>query len=155
MADIKMVETGDGGGFEIAGNDLVMIGGLQNMPYLAMFGGNPDQSTNGPKLPDQQAFDWWGNNLLYPNSPALQFNSLLEKKLTEVVLNSAGRIQIEQTVKRDLQFMQQFAIIEVSVSLTANDRVNIYIKIQQPNNQQSTELTYIWDATNNELTVEA
>lgn len=147
-----MIENGSGGDLVLLGNDLAMINGLQNMPYLGMFGGNPDQITTGPKIADQQAFDWWGNQLLYPNLPAIQFNSLLEKKLQQVALSSQGRLQIEQTIKKDLAFMTNFAGVTVDVSIAAPERIDINIKIQEPNNKQSTELAYIWDSTNSELT---
>jgi len=151
MADLKMIETGNGGGLVLSGNDLVVIGGLQNMPYLGMFGGNPEQSTNGPKIPDQQAFDWWGNNLLYPDQISVQFNSTLERRLKEVALTSSGRIQIEQAIQKDLQFMSDFAIVGIETSILANNRIDINLTIQEPNNEQSTELTFIWDSTNQEL----
>ena len=37
MADLKMVETGDGGDFVLVGADLQLIDGFQNMPYLGCF----------------------------------------------------------------------------------------------------------------------
>lgn len=152
MSDLKLIESGNGGDLVLLGNDLAMIGGLQNMPYLASWGGNPEQSTAGPKIADQQAFDWWGNNLLYPNKSAIQFNSLLEKKLLTVVLSSQGRQEIEQTIKKDLAFMTAFSGVTVDVSIVSNNRIDINIKLQEPNNNQSTELNYIWDSTNQELT---
>lgn len=153
--DTKLIETGDGGDLELSGNDLALIDGLQNMPYLAMFGGNPGELTEGAKLPDQQAFDWWGNNLLFPNDYAIQFNSLLEKRLSTIALNSSGRIQLEQAVKTDLDFMLAFAEVTVEVLIVTVDRAQINIKIQEPDNLQSNAFTYIWDATEQELTTTA
>lgn len=149
--DLKMVESGNGGDLVLVGNDLAKINGFQNMPYLAMFGGNPEQSTTGPKIGDEQAFDWWGNQLLIPNQQIIQFNSLLEKKLSEVALSSNGRQQIEQAVRRDISFINSFATTSVSVSIASAERIDINITIQEPNNKQSTEFVYIWDSTKSEL----
>jgi len=38
--DLEIVETLNGGDLLIKNNDLSMIEGLQNMPYIGMFGGN-------------------------------------------------------------------------------------------------------------------
>lgn len=149
--DFKLIETGSGGDLVLNGNDLAVVNGFQNMPYLGMFGGNVEQSTGEPKSIDEQSSDWWGNFLLYPNKPVIQFNSLLQRKLTEVALSSSGRLQIEQAVKTDLQFMTKFSTLSVDVSITAPERIEILIKIQEPNNKQTTELVYIWDSTKNEL----
>ena len=54
--------------------------------------------------------------------------------------------------QRDLEFMNDFAILTVDVSIVTVDRILIYIKIQEPTNLQSNEFTYIWDSTNQELT---
>jgi hypothetical protein len=37
--------------------------GIENMPYLGMFGGNIEESTVN-KVEKLQSFDWWGNNLI-------------------------------------------------------------------------------------------
>lgn len=147
-----MKETGDGGDLILKGNDLSVINGFQNMPYLGTFGGNPDQSTTGPKNPDEKAFDYWGNYLFSPNQPKIQFNSLLEKKLTETTISSDGRVQIQRAVQKDLSFMNDFSVVTVEVSIASVDRILIYIKIQEPDNLQSNEFVYIWDGTKQELT---
>ncbi|MCK4521556.1 MAG: hypothetical protein KAU20_03200 [Nanoarchaeota archaeon] len=149
-----IIETGDGGDAVLNGNDLQVINGLQNMPYIAMFGGNIEASTVGEKLPNEQAYDWWGNNLLMLNDPSLQFNSDLERLLDNIVLNSSGRLEILSTVKKDLKFMLGFAELEVEVSIVTVDRILIYLKIQEPGNLQSNEYTYIWDSMSSELITE-
>jgi hypothetical protein len=152
--DFKLIETGNGGDFVLLGNDIQMISGIQNMPYLGMFGGNTEASTNGPKIADEQAFDWWGNNLLSPNNSVVQMNSILEKTLNETPISTSGRATIKNAALRDLSFMTNFSTIGVEVILTGIDRIRIEVKIQEPANKQSTQLTYIWDATNQELSIE-
>ncbi|MBL4810412.1 MAG: hypothetical protein JKY43_10205, partial [Phycisphaerales bacterium] len=59
MGDLRIIENGDGGDAVLNGNDLEIINGFQNMPYLGMFGGNIKASTVGEKVENEQAFDWW------------------------------------------------------------------------------------------------
>lgn len=153
MSDLKIVETGDGGDAVLKGNDLLIIEGFQNMPYLGLFGGNLNESTDGAKPPDEQAFDWWGNHLLMPNNPSLQFNSSLEKLLLNIVLSSEGRVEIISKTIEDLKFMNDFAVIEVDAVVIEVDRIEINIKITEPGNLESNEFTYIWDSTNSELSL--
>lgn len=152
MKDFKLIENGDGGDFELLGNDIVMINGFQNMPYLGLFGGNVEAVTTGAKIPDEQAFDWWGNNLLDPNNYAVQMNSTLEKTLMNVALTSQGVNTIREAVIKDLQFMKAFSNTTVSVSLPYVDKIRIEIIILEPTNKTSTEFVFLWDATNQELT---
>ena len=149
--DLKILETGNGGDLSKKSKDVSVILGLQNMPYLAMFGGNVKESTPKKRFSNEQAFDYWANNLLFPNDDSLQFNSLTERILNETALTSSGRITIENAVKKDLEFMNPFAKVTASVSIIGLDKIQIYILIQQPNNLQKKEFVYIWDATKSEL----
>lgn len=151
IVDLNIVETNDGGDCVLLSNDVQLISGLQNMPYIGMFGGNIEQSTEGPKI-TEQTFDFWGNFLFHPTEQPIWFNSKTEKMLRDTALNSAGRQQIEEQVKNDLKFMNTFANVSVSVSLISVDKLKIYISLIEPSKLDSTELVYIWDATNAELT---
>ena len=150
MSDLKLIETFDGGDLVLNGNDLQVIDGFQNMIYLALFGGNIEQSTKEFDE-DEERFDYWANDLLMLDSPDIQYNSETEKTLNEVALNSRGRLLIEQSVKKDLEFMQDFGNIEVNVSIIQSDRVKINVIIKEPNELNSNEFNYIWGATENEL----
>lgn len=151
VTDLKIVENFNGGDTVLKGDDLEMVSGFQNMPYIGLFGGNVEQSTTGPK-DTEQAFDFWGNFLFHPTQTDLWFNSKTERLLNSIALTPAGRIEIEEQVKKDLEFMQKFASVSVSVFLTSVDRIKIKIILIEPNKLDSTELVYIWDATNRELT---
>jgi hypothetical protein len=144
--DILITETGNGGDIQIMGNDLAMASGWGNMPYLGMFGGN--EESTGKRIPSEQAFDFWGNNLLMQEDFSIQFNSKTEKKLAGIALNSAGRIQIEQIVKQDLEFMKSFSDVAVSVEIIDTDHVKIFIRIRQPDNlgEQYKAFVFIYDA---------
>ena len=153
MSDIKLVETGDGGDFEMIGPDIVIIEGFQNMIYLGLFGGNKEENTREFESHEQR-FDWWGNSALLQNDSSKQFNSNTERLLNNIALSSSSRLEIEQTVKDDLKFMRDLAEIEVEVFLTGVDRVLIEIKITEPGNLESTNFRYLWDSTKSELTNE-
>lgn len=45
MSDLKLKETGSGGDLIFNGNDLEVVEGFQNMPYLGIYGGNLEQNT--------------------------------------------------------------------------------------------------------------
>ncbi len=153
--DLQVIENeGNGGELVKTNKDLITIEGLQNMPYIAMFGGNVGASTPTERNENELAFDWWGNNLLHPNQPKVQFNSLTEKRLLEVALDSAGRIQIEEAIKKDLEFMSDFATVSVAASIISTDRIQIAINIQEPDNLEGKTFIFIWDATNQELIIE-
>lgn len=153
--DVKVFETGNGGEISKKSKDISVVLGWQNMPYLAMFGGNVQQSTPKKRFTNEQAFDWWGNSLLFPNDESVQFNSLTERRLGDTPLTSAGRITLENAVKKDLAFMSPFAKVDVSVSIIATDQVMISIIVMQPDNLQRKEFVYIWDTTKGELLFES
>ena len=150
--DIQLIETGDGGDFVLKGNDLVVIDGFQNMPYLGMFGGNIEQNTKKFNESEER-FDWWANDLFMQNDSEIQFNSYVERLLKDIVLNSSSRIKIQTAVKSDLLFMNKFSTVDVSVSITSASRIEIEIKIIKLNSLESQEFSYIWDSTKLELTV--
>lgn len=149
--DLEVIETGNGGDLVKKPKDLSVIYGFENMIYLAMFGGNVEASTPTQRLESEQAFDCWMNTLLMPNDLSIQFNSETERTLKQVALNSFGRTLIEQAVKKDLDFMSEFAIVKVVVIIPATDKVLIGIQLTQPDNLQQKVFIYIWDATRMEL----
>jgi len=148
--DLKIIETGNGGDLVFNGTDLEVINGFENMPYLGIYGGNIEQNTK-EFFPNEQRFDYWANDLLMLKDSSIQFNSDFERILMNVVLNSSSRIEIEETIKSDLSFMNDFSEIEVSASIVSIDRLSIYIKITEPDGEQIKEFTYIWDSTQKEL----
>ena len=150
IEDVYLIETGDGGDVVLQGNDLKLIGGLENMIYIALFGGNPGNSTFGPKTTEQQ-FDFWGNFMLHPSDQPIWFNSTLEFLLETTAITSAGRYKLEQAVLDDLQFMTKFAKISASVELICIDKVKISVIVMELESQTSTEFSYIWNATNQEI----
>jgi len=151
MTDIALHETGNGGDAELKGNDIVTTGGIFNLIYMALFGGNPASSTTGVELDTEQKLDWWANNLLFQDQPEIQQNSTLERVLSEVALNSSGRLKIIEAVKTDLAFLKELAQITVDAIIADVDKVEIRILAQEPDNVQEQAFIFIWDATKEEV----
>lgn len=120
MIDMLVQEQGSGGDGIIRNNDIVMVFGFENQPYLAQFGGN----------------EWWGNDLFFANEPNSKFLSLTEQVLATTPLNSAGRILIEQAMADDLAYLTDYdPETKISVSVTI-DSVNRISAINTINGQQ-------------------
>jgi hypothetical protein len=153
VVDILAIETGNGGDMLLRGRDIATAFGWENMVYLALFGGNPNYSTPRTRPNGEQAFDWWGNGLIAPTDTTAQFNSLTENALNTIALTSAGRVLIEDAVKKDLAFMRAFANLTIAVTITGVDRLQIAIKISRPDNLQSEELIFLWDGVNGSLSL--
>lgn len=148
-SDLKVFETGNGGDILVQGNDFAYVDGFQNMPYLAMFGGNVEQDTSQVGANDEQRFDWWGNGLIA--AQAAQNNSLTERKLGDTPITSQGRQLIEQAVRADVGFMSAFAVVAVSVRVVTDDWLNISVTIREPSAVTNKEYQYIWDATKGQI----
>ncbi len=142
--DLAVIETGNGGDLQLLGSDLAIVSGIENQPYLAMFGGNKESTVNPSAIISQNemSFDWWGNNLLMPSSQSLQFNSLCENALNTIPLTSNGRILIENAIKKDLQFLEPQATINVVVTIVATDKIDINITIKQAQATQVVTIKY-------------
>lgn len=135
MFDIAVVETGNGGDLVLLGNDLAQVTSIENMPYLAMFGGNPGFPSSN-EVTQEQSFDFWGNNLLMSANQSIQYNSLTENLLNIIALNSAGRVQIQNAIMADLDFMSDFAVVTVSVTIVATDKIQVQLTVKQDDSSQ-------------------
>jgi hypothetical protein len=151
IIDVEVVETGNGGDLRLVGRDLALVAGWDNMPYLGMFGGNVGQSTPTNRVEGEEGFDWWGNSLLFGDTPELQFNSLTEARLNAVTLTSSGRSDVEQAILRDLSFMRPFAEVTVTTEITGIDRLRISIIVKRPESLQQQVYIYLWDGVTGTL----
>lgn len=134
MWDILIEESnGNGGDALIVGNDLAVVNSIENQVYFALFGGNrqstPNASTSTTLPKNAKSYDWWGNSLLMPNNASQQFNSNTQKALDTIALTSQGRVQIQNAVNQDLQFLQSDYTITVLVSIISDDVININITL--------------------------
>ncbi|HXP52170.1 MAG TPA: hypothetical protein VN922_19595 [Bacteroidia bacterium] len=128
--DLAIIETGNGGDLQKLNNDLSVVYGIQNMPYLSMFGGNVKQSTKQNTVAEQ-SFDYWANTLMYDAEPDLQMNSLTERTYKSVALNSQGRILIEAAIKEDLKLLSDVATVTITTYIISDDRIDSVIKIME------------------------
>ena len=135
-ADLKVVDTENGGDLVLMGNDLVGVDNFDNMPYLAMFGGNPGGVTK--PVPDgNQNLDWWGNFLMKDNV-SQQFNSYTEESFRKNSLNVLGKALISSAISRDLKFLNNFGNISHSFEIVGPDRVNTFITLKIPTSNGKT-----------------
>jgi hypothetical protein len=132
--DLSLVETENGGDIQLVTNDLVVVNGIENQPYLAMFGGNKVSTpTDLASIPNgTQRRDFWGNSLFLSSDLNAQFNSTLERILNETELSSSGRIKIQNAIKDDLSFLFPNGKITVTVSIIGPDRIDVSLIVFQP-----------------------
>lgn len=134
--DLAIVETLNGGDIQINGNDLKIVFSYENMPYLAMFGGNPGHSTDINKPDDLNDLSWWGNTLFFTSQVENQMNSFTEFILKNVSLNSSGAARIVDSIKKDLSFfsnINEVESVEINASILSDDLFSIDIKIYNKN----------------------
>ncbi len=145
--DIMIFESGDGGDLNLKNEDIETISGLTNQVYLALFGGNKEESTSDDlDLLDKRS-DWVGNFLLPVEQ---QFNSTFEKTINEITLTSAGIQTLVNAAKTDLEYLEPYADIEVSGSIISQFRFELIVNLIEPD-EQSTKIKFIWDGTKKEL----
>lgn len=147
--DIALHETLNGGDIAIQNGDIYTTNAIWTQIYLALFGGNIEQSTADDLADDAQRFDFWGNQFLQ-NDPDEQLNSLTERTLNEVALNSAGRLAIQRAVETDLDYLRKVGTVSVDVSIPGLNTVQIDITITEPDRLNETQYRIIWRATQTE-----
>lgn len=152
--DILLFESGDGGEMAIISNDLMLSETLYQQVYLALFGGNVEANTKSDTLINEERFDWWGNSLFFKENTASQFNSNTERILSEVVLNSSGRLKVIQAVTDDLVYLNGLLDYSVDVELFGNDKIRIIVNFTQKGNQESKILQLVYDNSKNEVIIE-
>lgn len=149
--DLHLFESGSGGELSLLNNDLELSESLFQVIYISLFGGNLEASTKGNEVDGQERFDYWGNQLLFSEQPQKQFNSETERVLNTTVLNSSGRILIQQAVETDLNFLNQIAQTQIEVSILDENQLQILIRMQALSNQQTTTLTFVYNNASNEI----
>jgi phage gp46-like protein len=150
MIDLLLTYDNEGSNHEFKNNDLTLISGFQNMIYLALFGGNIEQSTQ-EFLTGEKRSDWWGNSLFMDRQPSIQFNSETERVLSTITVSTEKRSYLQSVVKQDLEVLRELGEISVFVSIPAIDSYKIEITIKEPQNSQSIQFAYIWNNTEKEM----
>jgi len=147
ITDIMIYESGSGGDISLKNDDIVTIAGLTNQVYLALFGGNIEQSTS-EELDDLTIReDYWGNFYFEEEN---QFNSIYEKTLRTITLNTNGLSILKDAAESDLEYLKQYAEITISISIIGLNKVQLIVSLLEPNNISS-RIKLVWDGTKNEL----
>lgn len=152
--DINLHESGNGGEMAIVSNDLLMGESLFQQVYLALFGGNIEAVTRGDELITEERFDYWANPLFFSEIPSKQFNSITEKTINSVALNSQGRLSIINAVNEDLSYLTELLNYSIDVQIFEVNKIRIIINFTPKNNQQSRVLQLVYDNAKNELIIE-
>lgn len=147
MFDEELYETMNGGDGRTEGNDLSIVWGLENMPYLAMFGssGESGATVRGAEV---AGAGWWGNELLLGDIPDGQILSETEGLLRTVALTSGNRVLIEDAVRRDLAFLERQVpgtTITVTVRYGEADEPNGNKKVEIFGNAGGQEFYILWN----------
>lgn len=147
ITDVEIYESGGGGDLNLKAEDIATIQGLTNQVYLALFGGQYEQVTSEDLEQLDQRNDWWGNELF---NTEFQFNSTFERRLNEVVLNSSGLIDLENAAKEDLQYLQEYADIEIDLTIDGYQKLTIFVDVIEPG-KESVKIKFVWDGTKKEV----
>lgn len=146
IQDILIYESGDGGELSLKNGDIETVQSITNDVYLALFGGNIEQSTDNTILPGTIREDWWGNDLMPDN----YFNSEFEKTLSMVALNSAGIKTLEDAALKDVDFLKRFGTVSVSVSILDIDKMSIEVNLQEKDGTDRT-IKFVFDRLKDEI----
>ena len=149
--DFNVFESGDGGELSIFNNDLSLTELLYQTIYIALFGGNVEASTLGNEIDREERFDYWANDLFFKNNPSKQFNSETERVLSEVTINTSGRLTIKSAVESDLFFIKKIATLAVNIVILDVDKISINISLSAIPNQINRDLQFIWDNARQQL----
>lgn len=154
MKDFSIYESADGGDLLIINEDISLADSLLQIVYLSLFGGNIQSNTLGNEKNGDFRTDWWANGLLFKDEPEKQMNSLTEKTLNSVALNSAGRIQILNSVNEDLKYLKPIVNIQADVSIKSTNRVEINVKLNKYQNKEEVQLQFLWDNIQNSIIIQ-
>lgn len=116
-----------------------------NMPLLALFGGNVEQSEPLFREQGEIVLSWWGN------SHGLNENSETERFLRDMVLSTSTPEKLRKVILHDLQFLTEFMDISVSVTIPQANRIHIDIFLTDKKTGKTEEIIYIWNSLMSDL----
>jgi|SRR5690606_7939187 len=119
-----------------------------NMPFLAMFGGNVEQSQPVFRNAGEILNSWWGN------SYGVNENSETERYLRTMVLSTGTPDKLKRIIERDLSFLSDYLDINVEVTIPMVNRVHIGIILSDKKTGKTVESNYIWNSLLNDFDVQ-
>ena len=151
--DISIFESGDGGELNIINGDLVLSNTLYQHIYISLFGGNVNYPTKGNEVKSQERLDYWANDLIFKDRFNKQYNSLTEQTINKVVINSSGRLKIENAVKQDLSYISNIVELSIDVVILDINRLSINLTLSETSNKSNKLLQFIWNSSKNEIII--
>ncbi len=147
MINESIYQSGQGGKLYVKSNDIQLTSSLSQEIFIAMFGGNREQSTTFQDTSDQLNDSWWGNTR--QGDPEDLVNSETERVLMGSDLSFQSLARIEAAVKADTDKFKKYGTVEVQVNVPDVNRIEILVKVIEP--EKENKFSLIWDSTRNEV----
>jgi phage gp46-like protein len=143
QGDVKLFQDIEvDGEINVSDGFVEMSSGLETSVYLSLFGGNEGDSGAA-----EDSLSWWGN---IGEVESQQYRSRTQFLLRSIPAISSNLLRIEDAVNLDLKWMltdKVASTIDVDVSLTALNRINITINIEARGRRERFNFTENWEAT--------
>lgn len=140
MTDALMHHTLDGGNIEIVSGQVTVSNGVWNMVYLAIMGGNEDDSGDEVDDPKQ----WWGNR--GEVVPERQYRSRTQYVMADYPATTSNMAVLREAVEFDLgQLGSALESVSVSVRLTAPKRVRFTVEVVVDSTRYNFEFEEAWE----------
>lgn len=140
MADVRMLDTADGGEMSVKNGDVEMSNGLFEAVYLSVLGGNEQDSGR-----DADANNWWGN--LGEPVAARRYRSETQYLLRRMPAIPANLARLREAAERDLAWLTESGLatlVSARVTMPALNRVKIEVNIVIDGANNPFVLTTAW-----------
>lgn len=139
MTDVLLYQILDDGEVEIEDGVTTLTDGFETALYLALFGGNIDDSAG-----ENTELSWWGN---INEDESSQYRSQTQFLLRSIPATSRNIKRINDAVKADLKFMLDENIasdISVSTRIPERNKAQIDVVITADGDESSFSYTENW-----------
>lgn len=143
MADVLLRHTPDGGDIEIVNGRITVTSGVLTAVYLALFGGNEEDSGEDAENRKQ----WWGN-LTEPDS-AKHYRSRTQHVLRGMPATTGNLKVLRQAVEADLDSLVSDGTLterSARVALVAPKRALISMQVVADGQAGAVEFESRWEA---------
>lgn len=140
QGDVQLFQTNDDGEIRVENGIVAMSGGLSTSVYLALFGGNEDDT--GAQDDNRT---WWGN--LLETSPSAQYRSETQNLLQSLPITSSNLRRLDDAIRRDLRYLSTEDIassVAVEITIPELNRVKIVISINAEGRESTFEFIANW-----------
>lgn len=143
MTDVLFFHTPDGGEIDLVNGQVRLTNGDEGFVYLALFGGNADDSGDEVDKPKQ----WWGN--VNETDPARQYRSEFQYLLRTLPLVSGNLVLFEEAAERDLAraYNGIAKLVSARCSIPAPRRIRVEINVERDGEVRAFEITEEWGDT--------